>query len=68
MPIFLVTSFLPHLSRSSGLGRAASLSCSSLFSKDGDAEDIPTPGTLVMPLLTSSELLLFSRALTWTPR
>lgn len=67
VPISLVTSFVPHLSRSSRL-RATSLSCSSLFSKGGDAEDLPTPGILVMPPLTSSKLLLFSRALTWTPR
>lgn len=65
---FLVTSFFSHLSESLRLRRATSLSCSSLLSKDGEAEDLPIPGILAIPSLTSSERLLFSRALTWTPR
>lgn len=44
------------LSGSLGLRRATSLSLSSLFSRDDEAEDLPTPGILAIPL-TSSELL-----------
>lgn len=40
--------FFPHLLGSWCL-RATSLSCSSLFSKDGEADDLPTAGILAIP-------------------
>lgn len=56
VPISLVIRF-SHLMGSSGLRYSTFLSYSSLVSKGGEAEDLPIPGILVIPL-SSFELLI----------